>query len=342
MNVFGLDIGATSMKLIWLQKNRDGFQLKSCLMTVTPAKGLYSESPFDQQAIAQAISRLVVDAKVTTKAVNLALPENQVFTKVIEMPELSDKELSSAIYWEAEQQIPAPLNTMSIDYKVVRRNVNNDISPKMQVLLVGAPTVLVHRYQQIIEMTGLSISVIETEIISIVRALVPPESNAVLLVVNLGALSTSLAIVQSGTIVFTYTIPLGGAAMDRAIASNFGFTPQQAEEYKKTYGINDQNLGGKISVALQPILMSILTEIKKAIAFYTDKFKNDAPISQIILTGGTSLLPGIDLFFVKNTSIETVIGNPWKSFQVTGVTREILDQGPRFSVAIGLAMRADE
>jgi len=258
MNVFGLDIGATSMKLIWLQKNRSGFQLKSCLMTVTPAKGLYSESPFDQQAIAQAISRLVVDAKVTTKNVNLALPENQVFTKVIEMPELSDKELSSAIYWEAEQQIPAPLNTMSIDYKVVRRNVNNEISPKMQVLLVGAPTVLVHRYQQIIEMTGLSIAAVETEIISIVRALVPANTNAVILVINLGALSTSMAIVQSGTIVFTYTVPLGGAAMDRAIASNFGFTPQQAEEYKKTYGLNDQNLGGKISTTLQPILMSIL------------------------------------------------------------------------------------
>ncbi|CAN5179592.1 cell division protein FtsA [soil metagenome] len=342
MNVFGLDIGATSMKLIWLQKNRTGFQLKSCLMTVTPAKGLYSESPFDQQAIAQAISRLVVDAKVTTKSVNLALPENQVFTKVIEMPELSDKELSSAIYWEAEQQIPAPLNTMSIDYKVVKRNVDNEISPKMQVLLVGAPTVLVHRYQQIMEMTGLSISVVETEIISIVRALVPPNSNSVLLIANLGALSTSLAIVQSGTIFFTYTIPLGGAAMDRAIASDFGFTPQQAEEYKKTYGLNDQNFGGKISVALQPILMSILTEIKKAIAYYTDKFKNDAPISQMILTGGTSLLPGIDLFSVKNTSIETVIGNPWKSFSVTGVTRDLLDQGPRFSVAIGLAMRTDE
>jgi len=342
MTVFGIDIGATSMKLVWLQKNHNGFQLKSCLMTVTPAKGMYSESSLDQQAMAQALSRLVVDAKVTTKNINIALPENQVFTKVIEMPELSDKELSSAIYWEAEQQIPAPLNTMSIDYKVVRRNVNNEVSPKMQVLLVGAPTILVHRYQQIVEMTGLTISVVETEIISIVRALIPPDSKAVLLIVNIGALSTTLAIVQAGTIVFTYTIPLGGAAMDRSIAANFGFTPTQAEEYKKTYGINDQNLGGKLSNALSPILMSMLTEVKKAIAYYVDKYKNDSPISQIILTGGGSLLPGIDMFFAKNTSIETVIGNPWKSVAISGVSPELLDQGPRFSVAIGLAMRSDE
>ncbi|MEK7605956.1 MAG: type IV pilus assembly protein PilM [Patescibacteria group bacterium] len=342
MITFGLDIGATSMKLVWLQKAKTGFVLKSSLMTVTPAKGMFSESPFDQQAMAQAIQRLVVDAKVTTKNINVALPENQVFTKVIEMPDLSDKELSSAIYWEAEQHIPAPLNTMAIDYKVVRRNINNEVSPKMQVLLVGAPTVLVHRYQQILEMTGLSIAAVETEVISIVRSLVPANSTAVILIITIGALSTSLAIVQGGTIIFTYSIPLGGAAMDRAIASNFGFTPQQAEEYKKTYGINDQSLGGKISLTLQPILMSILTEVKKAIAYYVDKYKNDAPISQILLTGGSSLLPGIDLFFVKNAGIETLIGNPWKTFSITGVTPDLMDQGPRFAVAIGLAMRSDE
>lgn len=342
MNSFGLDIGATSMKLVWLQKNRSGFVLKSCLMTVTPEKGMYSESPFDQEAMAQAIQRLVVDARVTTKNVNLALPENQVFTKVIEMPELSDKELSSAIYWEAEQHIPAPLNTMSIDYKVVRRGINTQLSPKMQVLLVGAPSSLIHRYQQIIEMTGLSITAIETEIISVIRALIPPNSSSVLFLVNIGALSTSLAIVQTGTVIFTYSIPLGGAAMDRAIASNFGFTTIQAEEYKKTYGINDQSLGGKISSSLQPILMSILTEVKKAIAYYAEKFKNEAPISQIILTGGSSLLPGIDLFFVKNTGIETVLGNPWKTYPIVGVTPDLMDQGPRFSVAIGLAMRSNE
>ncbi|HVZ58760.1 MAG TPA: type IV pilus assembly protein PilM [Patescibacteria group bacterium] len=341
MNTFGLDIGATSMKLVMLHKTKSSFVLKSCLMTVTPAKGMFSESPVDQQAMAQAVQRLVVDAKVTSKSVTIALPENQVFTKVIEMPELSDKELSSAIYWEAEQHIPAPLNTMAIDYKVVRRNISHALSPKMQVLLVGAPSALVHRYQQIIEMTGLSIAAVETEIISVVRALIPANSTATLLLVTIGALSTSLAIVQAGTIIFTYSIPLGGAAMDRAIASNFGFAPQQAEEYKKTYGINDQSLGGKISLALQPILMSILTEVKKALAYYVDKYANDTPISQIVLTGGSSLLPGLDLFFVKNAGIETIIGNPWKTFPVTGVTPELIDQGPRFSVAIGLAMRSD-
>lgn len=342
MSSFGLDIGATSMKLVWLQKQRGLPVFKSSLLTVTPAKGMYSESPADQALMAQAIQKIVVDAKITTKNVNVALPENQVFTKVIEMPELSEKELSSAIYWEAEQHIPAPLNTISLDYKVIRKGVSNEVNPKMQVLLVGAPLSLIKRYQQILDLTGLTINAVETEIISVIRALVPSNSTIVTLVVNMGALSTSLAILQNGVVVFTYSIPMGGLAMDRAISANFGFTLVQAEEYKRTYGITDQSLGGKITKALEPILMTLLTEVKKALAYYSDRYKNDTPISQILLTGGTALLPGIDVFFVTNTNIETSIGNPWKTASVSSVPPELLEQGPRFTVAVGLALRNDE
>ncbi|MDQ5901163.1 MAG: Type pilus assembly protein PilM [Patescibacteria group bacterium] len=342
MNTFGLDIGATSMKIVSLIKDKRGFSLQSCLTTVTPAKGIMSESPFDQQEMAQAIQRLIVDARISTKLVNVALPENQVFTKVIDMPVLSDKELSSAIYWEAEQHIPAPLPTMTIDYKILQKDEKNQVDPKMQVLLVGAPTSLIRRYQSILEMAGLSINIVETEVLSVVRSLSPVNRSEVFLIVSIGALSTSLAILKNNILVFSYTIPLGGLAMDRSIASNFGFTPSQAEEYKKVYGIADQSLGGKISQALEPILASMATEVKKAITYYTEKNKNDNQISQIILTGGSSLLPGLDIFFVKTCGIETVIGNPWKNVPVLNVPDTLMEQGPRFGVSVGLAMRENE
>lgn len=342
MKTFGLDIGATSLKIVWLNHGKNGIFLKSCLTTVTPAKGMFSESPFDQEAMAEAIQRLVVESKITTRNVNIALPENQVFTKVIEMPALSDKELSSAIYWEAEQHIPAPLETMTIDYKVLRRNSGNEVNAKMQVLLVAAPIALINRYQQIISLTGLTINAVETEILSVIRSLVPDKENSVILIVNIGALGTSFAIMQNGIVVFTYSVSLGGVAMDRAIASNFGFTMSQAEEYKKVYGLNDQNLGGKISQVLEPILMSMVTEIKKAFAYYGQKYKNETPISQILVTGGSALLPGLDRFFVKHCGIETVIGNPWKALSIAGVPDGLLEQGPRFSVGVGLALRENE
>jgi len=341
----GLDIGASSTKAVWFEGEGSNIRLSSALTIPTPPKGMLSESPLDEEEMARSLQGLIQEAKVSTTVVNVALPENKVYTKVLEMPILSDKELSSAIYWEAEQYIPVPLETITLDWKVLKRPEKANPGDKMQVLLVGAPTQLIEKYQKILVMAGLSISYIETEILSAIRALMFPymqKKGTVFpntLIVNIGAMSTSLAIIKNGIIVFTYSIAIGGAALNRAIAADFGFSLSQAEEYKKTYGITQQTLGGKISDSTKPILLSIIGEVKKAIAFYKDKYKNDAPIQQVLLSGGTAKLPGIGIFFAENIEIETATANPWLVLNNQEIPREILDNASDYTIAIGLALR---
>lgn len=340
--IFGLDIGITTMRVCWLSSDKKNKKYLSALSTATPSKGVTSESPFDHQELAAVINKLVIDAKITTNNVSIALPESRVYTKVIDMPNLSEKELSSAIYWEAEQYIPAPLDTMTLDWSILRKPKSGDPANKMQVLLVAAPVTVIKRYQNIIELAGLSIAGIETEILSVIRSLVADEHFPTSLIMNIGALSTSLSIVQNGSIVFTYIIPLGGIALTRAIASDFGFALPQAEEYKKIYGLMDRDFGGKISKAIQPVLSSMAAEVKKAINFYNDKYKNESPIVQLLLTGGSASLAGLGSYFVQNVGVETVIGNPWKTLNIQDVPAELEPRGPEFAVSIGLALKEYE
>jgi type IV pilus assembly protein PilM len=341
---FGLDIGATTMKLVWLGGQKTGYILASCLIAPTPSKGILSSSPIDEEEMSQAIKKAISEAGIKTKFVNIALAENQVYTKVIDMPSLSDRELASAIYWEAEQYIPVPLANITLVWAVLRRPEKPSANEKMQVLMVGAPTVLIQKYQKIIGMAGLTINSMETELLATVRSLAvspvgqpfPPS-----LIVNIGAISTSLTIVKDGVMVFTYSTQIGGAAINRAIATDFGLTSQQAEEYKKVYGISGKNLGGKIGQATSPILMSIVSEVKKAIAFYAQKYKDDSPIRQIILSGGTAKLPGIEVFFAQNCGVETIMANPWKILSSQQIPKEVLDNSADYTIAVGLAMKDD-
>lgn len=336
---FGLDIGATSIKIVLLNGKSKSFVLKAASITPAPLKGMMSSSPLDDEAMAQAISKAVKDSGINTKLVNVALPENQVYTKVLDMPVLSDRELASAIYWEAEQYIPVPLQNITLVWNVLKRPAQSGTSDKMQVLMVGAPTVLVNKYQKIIQMAGFQINGLETEILSILRSLVIDETFPTSLIVNIGAVSTSFAIVRNSIMIFTYSMSLGGAAINRAIATDFGLTAQQAEEYKRVYGISGKSLGGKIGKATEPILNSILAEIKKSIVFYSQKYKDDSPIRQIILCGGTAKLPGIELFFANNSGIETAIANPWKVLASQEVPKEVLENASDYTIAVGLAMR---
>lgn len=338
---FGLDIGTTSIKIVWLNQEKKDFSYASSLSTPAPQQGMQSESPFDQQEMAQLINKLVISAKITTNNVNVALPENHVFTKVIDMPVLSEKELENAIYWEAEQYIPAPLDTMTLDWSILQKPDGALPEEKMQVLLVAAPTELIKRYQTIIELAGLTIVSIEPEMLSTIRGTIVDDKSPTSLLMSIGSLSTTLSIVQKGIITFNYSIPLGGIAMTRAIAADFGLTAQQAEEYKRVYGMSDKNFGGKVGKAIEPILTSILSEVKKAMSFYEEKNKN-TPISQILLSGGGASLPGIGIYFAQNMSIETVIANPWKIQGIQGVPPAIEASGPEYSIAVGLALKEYE
>ena len=338
---FGLDIGISSIKAVELGLEKGGFRLNACIVVPTPPKGMLSESAVDEEEMAQAIKKAVSDAGISGKRVNIALPENQVYAKVVEMPYLSDRELASAIYWEAEQYIPIPLTSVSLSWNVIKRSARPRTDEKMEVLMVGAPSLIVKKYQKVLSLAGLTINAMETETISTVRALtafIPVNSVTPSIIVNIGTITTSLAIVIGNNLIFTYSLPIGGAAINRAISADFGLSTIQAEEYKKTYGISNGPLGQRIGKATEPIMSSILSEVKKAIVYYSQKYK-DSRIEQIILSGETAKLQGMDRYFANSSGIETVVANPWKFLNASDIPKEILDKAPDYSVAVGLSLR---
>lgn len=334
----GLDIGLTNIKAVSLSKTGKGFVLDNFSVIPTPPRGMLSEASVDEEEMARAIRKTIDNLKLSIKSVNIALSDSQVYTKVIEMPVLSDKELSLAIYWEAERHIPVALSTVTLVWNVLKRPLNTSSDEKMQVLMVGAPTALIGKYQKILEMAKLTLNSIETETLAIVRALVAPDMPPTI-IVSIGASSTSLAIIRDGILALTYSIPTGGNAISRSIEMDFGLTQSQSEEYKKTYGFSKKGIGQKVGKSTEPILVSILLEIKKALAYYSQKYKDDSIIQQILLSGGTARLPGIDLFFAESLGIETVVANPWKFLGDKPLPPGIYEGGADFTVALGLAMR---
>lgn len=338
-STIGLDIGSHSMKLVEImQGKRDVYTVLAAGTAPTPPKALASSLPADLEAVSAGVKKLVRDAGVKGREVNIALPESQVFTRVIEVPQLSNRELSSAIKWEAEQYIPLPLDQVTVDYTILR-DTKETGSNKMEVLLVASPKSLVEKYVTILELAELTPVAVETEIIAASRSLVrsaPTVKTA--MIVSIGAQTTDLAILRSGMLAFTRSISSGGEALSRVLAQTFGFDVSQAEEYKKTYGLEKDKLEGKIVEAVRPIMDTIVSEIKRAVAFYQEKNK-DEKVEVLLLSGGTARLPGMVVYLAQAVGIEIQLGNPW-----VGLRRDerfaVLDaEGPVFCVAVGLALR---
>lgn len=334
----GLDIGSHSIKAIELSRSEKDIKLLAAGAAPTPPGALTASTQADQEALAISLKKILKDIGATGKQVSIALPESQVFTRVIDVPQLSERELASAIKWEAEQYIPLPLDQVNLDFSVLRDSKQTG-KQTMEVLLVAAPKALINRYLTYLELAELTVSGVETEIIAASRALVRTTPNLkTVMIASLGAQTTDLAILHEGILAFTRSISSGGAALSRALAQKLEFDISQAEEYKKTYGLETNKLEGKIVDAVKPIMDTIIGEMKRAVAFYQEKHPTDR-VEAILLSGGTAKTPGMVVYMAQEMNIETQLANP-----LAGIQREsrfsVLDaQGPVFSVAVGLALR---
>ena len=334
----GLDIGSHTIKLVEVGKEKETIRLLSAGSSPTPPKGLTGATTSDYESVAVAIKKLIKDTGSKAENINIALPESQVFTRIIEVPDLSQRELGSAIKWEAEQYIPLPLEQVTVDYTVLRDSSQTGTN-KMEVLLVASPKPLLEKYLTILELADILPQAVETEVIAISRALVRTAPGIkTIMIVSLGAQTTDLAIVRGGILAFTRSVSAGGEALSRALSQQLGFEQMQAEAYKRTYGLEKDKLEGKIVSAVKPIMDTIIGEINRAVAYYQQKYKEEK-IGVTLLTGGTARLPGLVVYMAQSLGSEVQLANAW-----VGITRDnrfkVLDnEGPVFTVAVGLALR---
>lgn len=340
LSFFGLDIGSYTIKIVQLAKSGNKYRLLSYGMVPTPRRGMYSDSDIDLQSVSEALKKLRNDTRIATDQVVIALPESHIFTRVIEMPALSDEELASAIKWEAEQYVPIPLTEVTLDWQVISRPKTPTPESKMEILLVASPTKVISKYLKILQMADLRAVSVETEIIAIARSLVGNNPySPTTLIVNIGAATTDLSIVRVGSIAFTRSIATGGTSLARSIAQDLGFELPQAEEYKKTYGLDETKLEGKVMQAMKPVFEIIVNEIKRALVYYQER-KPDDSVKRVVLSGGSAKLPGMAVYLASVLGLEVQVGDPWFNIEKDQkIATALAEDAPFYSVAVGLALK---
>lgn len=357
----GLDIGFSSIKVVSLVKDKDTSKLLSLGSILCPMPGMLSEADNDLEEVASNIKKLLSATKIEEKEVIVALPESKVFTRVIDdLPYLTDNELSSAIRYAAEEFIPMPLADVNLNWQVLLRSdgkgkqsvvpassAHPDFSDTKKaggtvVLVIASPKNAVSKYIKILNMAGLRPKALETEIIAVTRSLVGnnPFSPSTL-IVQLGAATTDFATVSKGLIWLTRSITTGGLALTRSLAQNFNFEIAQAEEYKKVYGLLQDQLEGKVFDVIKPVTDIIVGESKRVIQSFEAKYPQN-PIKRVVLSGGGSKMPGLVIYFANSLGLEVQEADPWFSIAKDKTLESKLSQdAPSYSVAAGLALRED-
>lgn len=341
MPILGLDLGRHNFRAVEIDKDKGRILLSKFSNFDNPKLNIEATAKEDIQLYASALKEFINESGFTTRNVVCSLPEQQVFMRVIKVPEMSDKDLKNSIQFEAEQYIPMPLREVNLSYQKIDSDF--DDKSKMNVLLVAAKKTVLDKYIHLLKEAKLTPKGLEPEALALGRILGDNEERpSASIIVNVGIDSTLIIITYRGFVRFTRSVPIGGEALTKAIQQALNLDYAQAEEYKKAYGLDSNFAEGKVFNILKPIFDNVVTEITRSKIFFTTHNPN-VNINRVILCGGTALMPGILFYMATNLDLEVELANPWKNVTVSPKLepkKELLvEQGPVFSTSVGLALK---
>ena len=91
-----------------------------------------------------------------------------------------------------------------------------------------------------------------------------------------------------------------------------------------------------------PVIDGLILEVKRANVFFSKHNSSDT-INRVMITGGTALMPGLLMYMASNLDLEVQVANPVANLIVSSKLEkrknELIEQAPRYSTAIGLALR---
>jgi type IV pilus assembly protein PilM len=334
---FAIDFGNNSLKLVYLTKRGNGWELRNVGSVQTPQGVLNSYKEEDKTQLVESIKELVADSRVGIKDVAVALPENAVFSRVITVPQVSEAELADAVYWQLKQILPYPIEEVQSDFTAL----GSDEAGQKKVLAVAAPKKLVQLYVEILERAGLKPVAIESETLSILRAVKYSHNVADAVLLDFGAQSTDMAVMINGELYFSQSISTGSDLLTKALVNEFQLSFAQADEYKRAYGLTPGAAEGKIYSVLKPVVDIIVTEVLRGLEFYKSAV-GKVPPSLVILSGEAALLPGLSDYLKSVLGVEVSMANPWNNVTVSGNMAAIVNKSaPGFCVCVGLCLKQE-
>lgn len=333
----GIDFGTGGLKIVelGLVKGKPRLLNYACVdQSIDVIKGDTDEL---KQKTAEWLKHMVNKAKISTKQVVAGLPGYAIFSSIINLPPLPEKEREEAVRWEAKKIVPLPLEEVVLDWKVLP-SISSETS-SLRVLLTAAPRNLVKKYQDIIKLSGLEFISLETDAFALVRSLLGGDETTTLLV-DIGSTVTHLYVVEKGVPVVNRNIDVGGMTITKAVAQVMNIDIRRAEQFKRDIGLM---AGGEISTGAPRAISSTFAPVVQEIKYVIEQYQQQTPgnrLEKVVLTGGSAFLSSLPEFLAKELQLKVYLGDPWAHVAFPLELEPLLTElGPRFAVAVGLALR---
>jgi type IV pilus assembly protein PilM len=187
-----------------------------------PADAMRDGEVLDEEALSDALREMFASAGLG-KRVRVGVANQRTVLRILELPPVTDhKELAAAVTFQAQDQVPMPLNNAVLDFHPLGV-IDTPAGPRQRVVLVAAQRDMVERLLSAVRRAGLTAEGVDLSAFALIRSLYrpDPEQSGRVLYLNVDGL-TNLAIAEGTVCRFTRVVGSGLEGMASELAERRG------------------------------------------------------------------------------------------------------------------------
>lgn len=344
-SVAGLDVGSSSIKMVELDGKMNNLSLVGLGFENLPDDTVVDGQIMEMNVVSEVINNICTNHQIKANQFVTGVSGHSVIIKNIVLPPMSIEEIEESIDWHAEEHIPYDLSDVSLDYQITAENDESTL-----VLIAACKRERIDNIKQAIQLAGKQPVIIDVDTFALQNCYevnYQPDESQVVTLLNIGASTMNVNLVQGTRSLFSRDITVGGSQFTDVLQRNLGISFQQAEAVKRgvmeaTEGIEEKS----IEPLMNDVTEIVAMEIQKTFDFYRATTEDsDIIVQKILISGGGSKLAGLSEELSKRLELPVEILDPFRSIKVD--TRKfdpdyLSEIMPEMAVAVGLAVRGVE
>jgi len=295
--------------------------------------------------IVTAIRDQMHDLGIKPGPMMLSVSGQVVFPRFVKLPPVGKDKLPQIIQYEAEQNVPFPIDEVVWDYQLI-----GDADDELNVMLVAAKIENIKRLTDCAQAADLEPEIVDVAPMALLNAVYYTRQDVsdCVMILDIGARSSNLIFMEQNR-VFSRSIPVAGNTITQELMKAFDVSFEEAEQIKKEEGFvsfggvtsaGDSEVAEQASKIIRNVLTRLHAEVNRSINFYRSQQGGSSP-DMVLLTGGSSMLGHVDTFFQDKLRVPVSYFNPFDAVEVdAGVDVDALNQDIQcMGELVGLALR---
>jgi len=343
--VVGIDIGSSSIKVVELKEDKGVVTLSTygeVQLGPYAGKQLGESVQLNPKQEQEALVDVMRESAVRAREAVFAMPLSSSFVTNVSIEADADADLSGLVRVEARKVIPASLSEVTLDWAEVEVTKSEEKTNGVQhrnVLIAAIQNSGLERFKVLMQFAGLNQPPTEIECFSSIRSLFKSADKDVA-IIDIGATSSKLYIARKGLLMRMHRIRAGGAIATKQISEvlSIDFEAAEAQKYAADSG---QSNFAELKRAHNSSYDRAFREFRQVLREY--EAKTGISFSEVHLSGGGALFPGLDNYLATALEREVLTANPFSKVAYPAFMEDTMKAiGPSFTVSLGAALRMFE